>query len=210
MHNQAATTAPLQSGFDNYVLDSQACFRAALQAMSRPGKPVELSTKAEAIGPLEPATVALCLTLMDVDTSVWLDPACRQHAEPAPNLRFHCGCPLVDESSDARFGVLLDPAKSLLLERFHAGEDQYPDRSATLICQVDGLWGGPRVAVSGPGVDRRVILAAKGLPEDFESQWEANHASYPLGVDLFLTSCDCLVGLPRSVTCTARRPGQED
>ena len=65
------TIAP---GFADPVFDSQATFRAALDALARPGRVAALPPVLTPPAPLNPATAALCLTLADLDTPLWLDP----------------------------------------------------------------------------------------------------------------------------------------
>ncbi len=193
-----AAGAALTRGFDNLVLDSQACFRAALEAMSRPGTVRAVAAQVEAPAPLAPATMALALTLLDADTRVWLDPGADTEAVRAA-LRFHCGAPLVGDPGAADFALVADGARCPPLDRFGIGDDQYPDQSATVILQAQALDGGQRVTLRGPGVDGATTFGPRGLPADFAARWAANHALYPLGVDLFLTAGRQLVGLPRSV-----------
>jgi len=81
------------------------------------------------------------------------------------------------------------------------GTDGYPDQSATCAPRTAGLHaeGGPRSWVlRGPGIASTASLAVDGLPGDFPSQRQANHARFPRGVDVLLTSANLLVGLPRT------------
>jgi len=48
-----------------------------------------------------------------------------------------------------------------------------------------------------------VSLEVDGLPDDFASQWAANHALFPRGIDLLLCSGATLAALPRSVAVEA-------
>src|SRR3546814_2785400 len=85
------------------------------------------------------------------------------------------------------------------LARFAQGVDQYPDRAATLLLQVPSLEGGPAVTLSGPGIRDTAVIAPFGLPEWFWNDWRLNAAQFPLGVDIFLTCGEAVVGLPRSI-----------
>ena len=188
----------LKAGFDNQVLGSQACFRAALQALSRPGHVVPIDVALEGPAPLGAATTALCLCLLDTDTRVWLDPLADTPAVRS-YLRFHCGCPLVREPHAARFAVVTDPSACPSLDAFDIGDEQYPDQSATVICQLAALTGGEEVILSGPGVNGETAVTPRGLSEDFAAQWAANRALFPQGVDMFFTANDQIMGLPRSI-----------
>jgi hypothetical protein len=97
----------LAPGFADPVHDAQAAFRSVLDAMSTPGRIVTLAAPPAVPAPLMPATVALCLTLIDYETPLWLDGPARA---ADGFLRFHCGCPIVAAPADARFAVVADAA----------------------------------------------------------------------------------------------------
>ena len=98
----------MRPGLADPVLDSQRIFRGVLDAMSHPGRIVALAVEDAAPGPLHPATEAVCLALVDFETPLWLDPTGRT-ADVTAHLRFHCGCPIVEEPGRARFAVITDP-----------------------------------------------------------------------------------------------------
>jgi alpha-D-ribose 1-methylphosphonate 5-triphosphate synthase subunit PhnH len=191
-------TTELKPGLADPVHDSQRIFRALLRALAQPGSRVALGQGIEGPLPLDPATAAAALTLADYDTPVWIDwiadtPQLRSY------LKFHCGCPIVERSQEAAFAVVSDPANMPRLALFAQGIDQYPDRSATLLLQVPDLEQGPGVTLSGPGIRETVRIAPAGLPDWFWNDWRLNAAQYPLGVDIFLTCGEAVIGLPRSI-----------
>lgn len=190
-------TETLLAGLADPTLDSQRVFRAALHALSRPGRTVDLPDVLPdgAPAPLMPATAALALALFDYETPVWLDP---EADRPAARdwLRFHCGCPLVADKGQARFAILAGPLDAL--DGFAAGTDAYPDHSATLLVQVAGLSDGPAHRLTGPGIELEEIISIKGLPADFAALWERNRGLFPRGIDLFLADGARLIGLPRT------------
>ncbi|WP_312948014.1 phosphonate C-P lyase system protein PhnH, partial [Stutzerimonas kunmingensis] len=61
----------LQAAFADPVLDAQNCFRAALKALAEPGTRQPLVSVA-AVDHLQAAGYALCLSLLDNDTPLWL------------------------------------------------------------------------------------------------------------------------------------------
>jgi alpha-D-ribose 1-methylphosphonate 5-triphosphate synthase subunit PhnH len=187
----------MRPGLADPVLDSQRIFRGVLDAMSHPGRIVALGGDDAVPGPLHPATEAVCLALVDFETSLWLDPAGRT-ADVMAHLRFHCGCSIVDEPASARFAVVADPERMPDLDRFDAGTDEYPDRSATIIVQVDMLSAGVGRRLTGPGIESEVRLDAPGLPERFWEGLRANHGRFPRGVDVLLTAGSRLAALPRT------------
>jgi alpha-D-ribose 1-methylphosphonate 5-triphosphate synthase subunit PhnH len=191
-------TTELKPGLADPVHDSQRIFRALLRALAHPGSRVALGQGIEGPLPLDPATAAAALTLADYDTPVWIDwiadtPQLRSY------LKFHCGCPIVERSQEAAFAVVSDPENMPRLALFAQGIDQYPDRSATLLLQVPDLEQGPGVTLSGPGIREAVRIAPAGLPDWFWNDWRLNAAQYPLGVDIFLTCGEAVIGLPRSI-----------
>ena len=187
----------MRAGLADPVLDSQRIFRAVLEAMSHPGRVVSLGLEGEPHPPLHPATLSICLALVDLETPLWLDAAGRT-AEVSAHLRFHCGCPLVDDPARARFAVVAAPATMPELDRFDPGTDEYPDRSATIIVQARTLAAGAGRRLTGPGIVSDVLLDADGLPERFWEGLRANHERFPRGVDVLLTAGTSLVALPRT------------
>ncbi len=84
-------------------------------------------------------TAAIALTLFDHDTPVWLDPFLSETAEVKKWLKFHSGAPVVSDPSIASFALVSDGAALPQLDRFAFGSNEYPDRSTTVILQVDSL-----------------------------------------------------------------------
>lgn len=187
----------MRAGLADPVRDSQRIFRGVLEAMSHPGRVVSVADPRDEAGPLHAAARAVCLALVDLETPLWLDAAARTPGV-VEHLRFHCGCPIVDQPLHARFAVVADPERMPELDAFDAGTDEYPDRSATVIVQVSGLAGGTGRRLTGPGIPEEAWLAAEGLPPGFWDGVRANHARFPRGVDLLLTSGPRLAALPRS------------
>jgi alpha-D-ribose 1-methylphosphonate 5-triphosphate synthase subunit PhnH len=52
--------------------------------------------------------------------------------------------------------------------------------------------------LQGPGIPSERHVHALGLPSDFAAQWADNHASFPRGVDVFLSTATQIAGLPRT------------
>ena len=182
-----------QPGFADPVGESQACFRAVLDAFARPGSIHQVAPPLEPPPPLDRATAAALLTLVDGDTPVWLDGAAEATWEW---LAFHCGAVRAPRA-DAAFGVVLG---ALALEGFGAGSDDAPEDGATVVVQAAGLGTGRRLRLRGPGLEHPVVLAVDGLGDGFVAEWAANHGRFPRGVDVVLCAGDRLAALPRSVT----------
>ncbi len=181
-------------GFADPVLDAQRCFRAVLDAISRPGL---VGTAGEALtppAPLAPATAAVLLTLVDPETKLFLDP----EAEPAADwIAFHCGAPRVTapRAADFALGLSVPPA----LGDLDPGTHESPETSATLILQVDALGTGTSLRLTGPGIDGSTTLRVAGLPSGFIVAWGTNHAGFPCGIDVILCAGTRLAALPRSL-----------
>lgn len=190
-------TDGLLPGLADPVLESQAVFRAVLDAMSHPGTIVDLAMTLSPPPPLDVATAAVALTLADYETALWLDDGAAGPAV-ADYLRFHCGCPLTRRCEEALFAIVATPAAMPPLESFQAGSDDYPDRSTTLIIQLPALGGGEAWRLRGPGIQEIATFSPAGLPSPFRSWVRENHALFPRGVDLILTSGSSLAALPRS------------
>lgn len=185
-------------GFADPVFDAQRLFRAALEALSRPGTVQHLPILVTPPAPLTPWAGALALTLCDLDTPVWLDPVLDQPMVRAW-LRFHAGCPLVEEPATAAFALVGGAAHLDDLSTFDIGPEEDPDRSTTVIAQVADLdAGADGPPLRGPGIPGTVRVRATGLASGFWAAWRENGALYPQGVDVFLAAPDRLVGLPRS------------
>ncbi len=179
----------LSGGFDNAPVASAHAFRVALDVMARPGKIDEISG-ALPPAPMSVAAGSLILTLCDPETPVWLAPSL-QGATIADWVRFHTGAPLVANRAGAMFAVgcweELDP-----ITDFPIGTPQYPDRSTTLIVEMDRVTAsGP--TLRGPGIKDSIQL---GLPD--VKSFQANAALFPLGLDFYFTAGSQIAALPRT------------
>ncbi|SEL94309.1 alpha-D-ribose 1-methylphosphonate 5-triphosphate synthase subunit PhnH [Roseovarius azorensis] len=183
----------LQGGFSDASVEAALAFRAVMRAMARPGT-VEHVAGAVPPAPLSAAAGVVMLTLCDPGTPVHLagEADC---AAVRDWITFHTGAPLVGRER-AAFAVGTWP-DLLPLEGYPMGLAEYPDRSATLIVELNVLEArGARL--TGPGIAREVALS---LPETVAFQ--ANAARYPLGLDFVLTCGDRLAALPRTTRVEA-------
>src|SRR5262249_61883677 len=121
-------------------------------------------------------------TLLGVETPLWLDAAAHV-PEVTEWLRFHCGVPLVDAPEFARFALIVAPSTMRGFDAFDAGTDALPDRSATLILQVEGLEEGLGRRLAGPGIAEAAHLAAHGGPAGFWPFQPAPPPRFPPGSD---------------------------
>jgi alpha-D-ribose 1-methylphosphonate 5-triphosphate synthase subunit PhnH len=185
------------AGLVDPVLDSQRIFRAVLDAMAHPGRVVSVPSPPESPVPLYPATTAVCLTLVDMDTPLWLDPPARTPAV-LDGLHFHCGCPVVEDPGRAAFALIVEASTVPTLASFDAGSDEYPDRSTTVLVQVPRITAGAGRTLSGPGIAGDERLTADELPDRFWEELRDNHARFPRGIDVLLVGRDVISALPRT------------
>lgn len=187
----------LAAGFARPVFDSQAAFRAAMNALSRPGTLTPLNRDLAPPAPLTPAAAAIALSLLDFEVSFWLAPSLSA-GDVGAYLRFHTGAREVEDASEADF-VLIDVAEDRFdLAAFKRGEAAYPDRSASVIALVASVAEEAGPALAGPGIKTQASLSVTPLPVGFAAQWAANAACYPLGVDVIFAAPQAIIGLPRS------------
>ncbi len=178
----------LTGGFQDPPRDAARAFRAALQALARPGR-IEPIRGATPPAPCSPAVGALLLTLCDPETGLFLAPS---HDIPALRawIAFHTGARLTGaEHADFALGTwaALQP-----VDRFRIGTAEYPDRSATLLVEMDVL--APEgITLRGPGIAETARLS---LPET--AAFIANRRLFPLGFDCYFCAEDRVAGLPRS------------
>ena len=197
------TIAELPIGFANKVLSAQSTFRSVMDAMARPGTVQRIVAAVGAPAGMMSGTAAIALTLFDHDTPIWLDSLMSKASEVARWLKFHTSAPVVADSSIAHFAVIGDASALPDLGRFSFGTNEYPDRSATLIVQVESLTEGPAFELRGPGIDGVAILQAKITPADLFQRFAINAALFPRGIDVLLVDDDAITAMPRTTRVTA-------
>jgi alpha-D-ribose 1-methylphosphonate 5-triphosphate synthase subunit PhnH len=186
------------AGFAEPVLAAQSTFRTVMDAMARPGTVRPLAGIA-APAPLSPVAAAIALTLLDYETPFWLDAPLAAAPEVARWISFHTGAARTADPARAAFAFVADSAAPPPFETFALGSQEYPDRSTTLVLQVERLSEDNGLMLRGPGIAGSRRLAAAPLPADFLDRWSENRALFPRGVDLVLATADAVAALPRSV-----------
>ena len=185
-------------GFGDPVIDSQAVFRAVMDAFAAPARAVVVRVPSvEPPSPLSAMSAAIILALCDFETTVWLDPALAGKPDVEDYIRFHTGAVLVDDPARAAFAMISDLEKMPPLDAFAQGNAEYPDQSTTLILQVDAL-SATGAQFEGPGFQTRRRFEARPMPTGFERQWQGNTALFPRGVDLIFAAPNAIAALPRS------------
>lgn len=183
----------LSGGFADAPIQSARAFREILEAMARPGTLHQVAG-AHPPQPLSTAAGAVLLTLCDSTTPLFLagDADCQKVRDW---IAFHIGAPLVAAEAAAFALGTWDDLQPV--SRFSIGLPDYPDRSVTLIVELDRLTNhGP--ALTGPGIETVTWL---NLPET--AAFRANRALFPLGFDTIFTSGERLAALPRTTRVEA-------
>jgi alpha-D-ribose 1-methylphosphonate 5-triphosphate synthase subunit PhnH len=188
----------LALAFAEPVLDAQSVFRTVMDAMARPGEVRNLSCDLVPPAPLSAGAAAVALTLFDYETLVWLDGALADSDDVARWLRFHTGAPIIDDMRQAAFAMIAAAGNMPDFSSFAPGTPDYPDRSATLILQLQSLSAGQTLTLTGPGIDGEQKLSAQPLPADFADRMIANRTLFPRGVDLLLVAENAIAAIPRS------------
>jgi len=179
----------LTGGFKNAPHASANAFRVALDVMARPGKISDI-TGGTPPAPMSSAAGTLLLTLCDPETPVWLAPSL-SGADIADWLRFHTSAPIVENRGAAVFAIGAW-AELRPISGFAIGTPEYPDRSTTLIVEMETLKA-TGTNLCGPGIES---TAALGLPA--KEEFQNNAALFPLGLDFFFTAGSRIAALPRT------------
>lgn len=196
-------TLAFSGGFQEPVFEAQAVFRTLMDCLARPGTIGRLTATVLPPKPLTAAAGAVALTLCDHDTPVWLTPTLAASALPAW-LAFNAGATIAGERQNARFAFVEKGAMLPNLCLFAQGTQEYPDRSTTLIVEIESFEGGRPLVLKGPGIRSEEEIAPVGLPDMFPHFWAENGQNFPRGVDLILVAGDCILCLPRTTVISVK------
>lgn len=185
----------LSAGFADVTHQSQRMFRQILSAMAEPGT-IMTTGAIESPPPISAATYQVCLALLDQETPVWIQPELFS-SEVSSSLRFHCGCRLVEDATQAAF-VLMTSSGDGRLDAFNQGSFEFPDRSATVIVEVESLADNGELNLEGPGIRGSRTVGIGGFDHGWVERLTRNRAAFPCGVDLILTCGNRLMALPRT------------
>lgn len=185
----------LLAGFDQPIEQSQQAFRLILKALSEPGQKVTLQG-GPAWGALDKASTAVLLTLADRETPLQLSAALKSE-QVLTNIRFHTGASLATSNAEiglALFDAQLQAADLLALPH---GSEISPELGATVVVQIAALEGGPRLRLSGPGIEKSREISPQ-LPNALRSYLFERPQRFPLGLDIVLTCGERLLAIPRT------------
>ncbi len=153
---------------------------------------------------------ALLLTLLDAETSVWIDPELSSE-HGLDYLRFHSGVHTLSDAAEAAFVVWpAERVRPVAWSVLDAGTDEVPQSGATLLIEVRSLqsqatsMAATLLQLRGPGIESEQTVAVGGLDAAF---WQARAAlacEYPRGIDLILCCGDTLAAIPRTTRVTVQ------
>lgn len=203
---ESCATQHLVKVFSEPVNDAQVVFRQVLKAMSEPGTIVKLPTTI-ALPPLYGSTFAICQTLLDQQTNLWLAPLFRTDSIKR-NLHFHTGIRLEENKQKALFAITT-PAEVNSYSDFLQGNHEYPEHSCTVLMQVDHIATGvnmennikanntTQLQLTGPGIKTARHIVITNLTDDFLA-YRSDLAAFPLGIDVIFVAPEQIVCLPRT------------
>ncbi|PSW16859.1 phosphonate C-P lyase system protein PhnH [Photobacterium sanctipauli] len=192
----------ITSAFKDAVHDSQACFRRLLTAMSEPGRVVELD-RCHGFGEMMPATSQVLLAMADNSTPLWLSAHLQQDAAAVENIHFHTGASTSAVESNAAFAVISQQDLQQMEQQalsFNEGDEEYPDRSTTVIIETDSVDSGASFVLSGPGIKDHTQVQLGSLPAWLQVRLCEQAEQFPLGLDFIFVSGQQAVAIPRSTS----------
>jgi alpha-D-ribose 1-methylphosphonate 5-triphosphate synthase subunit PhnH len=193
----------LAPAFADPVDNAQSVFRTVMDAMARPGSPRSLAPALAPPAPFSRGSGAIALALLDYESPFWLDETLTRQPDVAQWLRFHTGAPVARDPSDAAFAFMADAARVPDFESFALGTVEYPDRSTTLVLQVEHLSGSEVMHLRGPGIAAERRFAVSPCPLDLVARLQRNHAMFPRGLDLLFVTAGAVAAIPRSTRVTS-------
>jgi len=160
------------TAFPESVLASAVLFRAVMDALARPGEVRPLTGAVAPPSPLSATAAALATALLDYETPVWLDAALSAHPQVGNWIRLHTGAHVTADPHEAAFAFIADPERAPDFDAFSLGSPDYPDRSTTLVLQVEGFGiGAPLIVYPAIWILGAMIMMVLGelIPSAFAS-----------------------------------------
>ncbi len=174
---------------------STAVFRVLLEALARPGRPIELPELA--MDPRLPNALLLPLALADLGTSFWVHGLYdeRERKLAADVVREATGARLAAPNV-ATFVVCLDGDPSVP-SRVRTGSELAPEAGVKMAVQVGDYTGGEPITITGPGIAEAFITTV-GLDRAFLKALRSRNQP-PVGIDTWVFDRQHRVlALPRS------------
>ncbi|MFC5447422.1 phosphonate C-P lyase system protein PhnH [Paenibacillus aestuarii] len=184
------------------VHDIQSAYRQLVDSMSRPGLITSVAEEAGKLGELPsllPATLIVAQMLLD--TEVTFKVVAEREGQAAHLLsQLTYAKEAALEEADYIF-VLSDASQEQRLQAMQAakiGELRDPHHAATVIMETSSLTGGPKLRLSGPGI-QSVAQAEIDMDGSWVDVRAERNVEFPLGLDLIFTdNTHRLLALPRT------------
>lgn len=184
------------------VHDIQSVYRKLVHSMSRPGTItnfVEEVEKLEQEQLVFSSTELIARTLLDTEvTFCIISPRAAEVTSIFTQTTYAKEATV--QSADYIF-VLGDAVPGALLDTIQAakaGELNDPHSAATIIVEVNSLFGATELTLTGPGIQTTDSLSMN-LREDWIELRAERNSEFPLGIDLLFTDVDHhVVALPRT------------
>ncbi len=193
------------AGFNEPSHGSQTAFRGALEALSHPGRVIDLVPQAEIPEGAQASASGLLLALLDADSRLWLSPALAT-SNAVHWLVFHTNCSIVSNPAEADFAWIDCIETMTNLDQWQLGTDEYPDSSTTCLINVEGFenQSAPTqtLVLQGPGILETQSLTIQGITAQqssaFIKKCNENNQHFPRGIDVFLCAPQHITGIPRT------------
>lgn len=180
------------------VFDSQNMFRLVLEAMSNPGRILDISESAEKITGEYQSMIALGMTLLDNNVSCC---CCGNSSMEAELMELTLCRSAAAENADFIFAQTPEQIRQAVAEA-KGGTAEDPHQSALLIIQSGNEENGKKAVIklSGPGIkDELTVKVSKEIEKVLDLREERGF-EFPQGLDfLFVDSKGHMLALPRMI-----------
>ncbi len=112
-------------------------------------------------------------------------------------LCLHTNVPIATRLDDADFVLLSGNRFSYDLMALSCGSEVEPEKSTTVIVEVEGMHDGPCLKLTGPGIKTHRIISPR-LPGSVRDYLCNRPHAFPTGLDFLFTSGKKLFAIPRS------------
>lgn len=182
-------------------IHAQLIFRRVLEAMARPGRVVQLPDMRQDAPSGNKYACLLLFTLLDsyVSFKILSGNNHTDYEKLSTYISINSGSP-ESELEDADFILVFGGSSGGLVSSMKKGTAKYPDKSATVIYDVESVGGGSTtLSLSGPGIFSVQNLALEGIQEEEIGDLIRANGDFPLGIDVIFSDKDGKIAcLPRS------------
>lgn len=177
------------------VYDSQKIFRLLLEAMSNPGRAVDIKEFSAKMFGEKPLFLALAMTLLDNETGFC---ACENKALEDEIVSLTLAR---NEALDKADYIFTDDGDKLgaVIQNAKSGTLADPQKSATVIINIDNKKD-TKLKLSGPGIQDTLEIQTSYTVRKVINLRDIQHYEYPCGIDfIFLTGDGELFAVPRLI-----------